>query len=300
MAWDYANRKMPFGLLEQGDPTSDNHVGLTYPLTVCLIHYAVIWVISVWSHDALHETLDCHYNKRTKLIISCFFIGYATWLLLWRLFSRKSPSARHSQSSPRGLAIYEYCWLCNVTLWMSAYALLTDRPVLASAYCIVVGIDQLLWYVDLGVFVIAGKFPIGVAKYLTWPENDNWSSRLTWTHHLWTIPMILYAVRSKIKLSAYPLAFVIMSANVVLSRFLTPPEVRTKQGTFYLNVNLSHSVWKDITFQCLQINDTNAFQYMFQLLWRWQGFNTVIFIILYSFCHCVFETNGRPCWLTPN
>jgi hypothetical protein len=288
------------GLVEQGDPKSENHVGLTYPLTVCLIHYAVIWVVSVRCHDSISEPLGCGHNLSIKTTTSWFFLTYAMWLLLWRVFCRKPPKNAQGQSPPRGLVIYEYCWLCNVTLWMSAYALLTNRPVLASAYCTVVGIDQLLWYVDLGVFFITGKFPIGVAKYLSWPENSNWSSRITCSHHLWTIPMILYAVRSKMKFAAYPLAFVIMSANVVLSRLLTPAEVRTKLGTFYLNVNLSHSVWKDIKFPCLQINETKAFQYIFQLIWRWQGFNTAIFIILYSFCHFVFEDDASPCSLPSN
>lgn len=292
-------RQWLFGLPAQADPTSENHIGLTYPLTVCLIHYAIIWIVSAWSHDAFNEILDCHHNTRTKKIAGFFFIAYATWLFLWRLFCRRPPTNVKIQP-PRGLVVYEYCWLCNVTLWMSAYALLSDRPVLASAYCIVVGIDQLLWYVDLGVFFISGKFPIGVAKYLSWPENANWSTRITCSHHLWTIPIILFSSRSKMKLSAYPLAFLIMIVNVLLSRLLTPPDVKTKQGTFYLNVNLSHSVWKDIKFQCLQINEEKALQYMVQLLWRWQSFNTAIFIILYTFCQYFFEHEGVPCSLIEN
>lgn len=47
-------------------------------------------------------------------------------------------------------------------------------------------------YVDvLGFFLTPGrKFPIGVAKYITWPETS-WARRLTSTHHLWFIPVCL-------------------------------------------------------------------------------------------------------------
>jgi hypothetical protein len=53
-------------------------------------------------------------------------------------------------------------------------------------------------YVDvLGFLLTLGrKFPLGVAKYVTWPETS-WARRLTSTHHLWFIPycLVLGAVR---------------------------------------------------------------------------------------------------------
>ena len=48
----------------------------------------------------------------------------------------------------------------------------------------------------------------------------------------------------------------------------------------YLNVNLSHALWKDIQFAFLQISHDNppAHIYLFRLLWRWQGFNALVFV----------------------
>ena len=50
----------------------------------------------------------------------------------------------------------------------------------------------------------------------------------------------------------------------------------------YLNVNLSYELWKDIQFSFLQINydNPNIILYIFRLLWRWQLFNIIVFIIL--------------------
>jgi hypothetical protein len=50
----------------------------------------------------------------------------------------------------------------------------------------------------------------------------------------------------------------------------------------YLNVNLSHELWKDITFDCLQIrhDDPPVGLYLWRLLWRWQVFNGVIFFVV--------------------
>lgn len=43
----------------------------------------------------------------------------------------------------------------------------------------------------LGFLLTLGrKFPVGVAKYLTWPETS-WARRITSTHHMWFIPYCL-------------------------------------------------------------------------------------------------------------
>jgi hypothetical protein len=159
-----------------------------------------------------------------------------------------------------------------------------------------VGIDQLLWYVDLLVYFLSGKFPIGVAGYLFW-ENTSWSTRITCTHHLWTIPLFLYAIR-RLPTVALPLSAVIMVLNVTLSRCMTPAAIEVEyreKGTAkllhkYLNVNLSHALWKDIKISWLQINYDNppALLYLWRLLWRWEAFNVLVFGVLRLICYLVF------------
>ena len=53
-------------------------------------------------------------------------------------------------------------------------------------------------------------------------------------------------------------------------------------NTKYLNVNLSHELWKDITFEFLQIQHDNPSTgiYLFRLLWRWQLLNGLIFVLV--------------------
>ena len=47
------------------------------------------------------------------------------------------------------VVFYEFQFLCNVTLIISSLSLYTNRPIVATGFCVSVGIDQLLWYVDL-------------------------------------------------------------------------------------------------------------------------------------------------------
>lgn len=272
--------------------------------------------------------------------VAAWLLFYSVGILIWRLWFRKEPtidsagraaatakvvgggetkttaplpnnaSNNNNCTLSKAVVLYEYCWLCNVTLVVSAVALLTDRPVLAAAYTVTVGIDQLLWYADLIGYALSGgtRFVVGVAKYLTWPGNTDWTARITCTHHLWTIPLVLSACRggggggnSCMHPMAYPLSFVCMTSNVLLSRFLTPSHVvvaaadqKSRASSNcpnqrYLNVNLSHALWKDITFEILQIDydDPPAALYLFRLLWRWQGFNTIVFCFLYTVCRVV-------------
>ncbi len=50
----------------------------------------------------------------------------------------------------------------------------------------------------------------------------------------------------------------------------------------YLNVNLSHELWKDIKIEALQIQRDNppTWLYLFRLLWRWQVFNGIVFVMV--------------------
>ena len=65
----------------------------------------------------------------------------------------------------------------------------------------------------------------------------------------------------------------------------------------YLNVNLSHELWKDIKIQLLQINydDPPALLYIFRLLWRWQGFNTIVYFTLVLLGKVFFAGENHVC-----
>jgi hypothetical protein len=87
---------------------------------------------------------------------------------------------------------------------------------------------------------------------------------------------------------AYPLSAVVMATNVCLSRWMTPRVLTSKAGVEkYLNVNLSHEVWRDISFSALKFTD-DPYVYVFRLLGFWQGFNSLVFVLLYLASVSVF------------
>ena len=77
------------------------------------------------------------------------------------------------------------------------YGLLTQDGRLLEAAFITVSVDQILWCVDILGFVVTRKFPMGVAKYLMWPQTSN-LRRLTSTHHIWFIPLVQYAIGKQV------------------------------------------------------------------------------------------------------
>jgi hypothetical protein len=278
------------------------HSQWMHPTVVFFVHYAVTTAITVVTHDWMldyYNYYDYHLGSNTvstcnqqdhpedwqqhsasSSISSIHVWERRIWIAVWLICYTCAIFLRRLLVQPAdNTVVYQYCWLCNVTLFQGALAFVTNRPIIAMAYCVTVGIDQLLWYVDLTGYVLTSgqMFLIGVTKYLFWPGNND--ARWTCTHHLWTIPLLLYGTGERIHLLALPLSLIYMTTNVLLSRFMSPATIQSS----YLNINLSHAVWKDISFRFLQINsdDPPVVIYLFRLLWRWQGFNTVIFGILY-------------------
>lgn len=293
--------------LGQSGPADPKHSrGWAHPIVACLLHYFVVIPSTILVHDAMvgrlhggkviEPALDVVCAKdgnptATSMSISNFFACYAASLLLWRLITIR---AKLGPVHQRGV-LYEYTWLCNSTLIMASIGLRTCRPILATSFCMAVSIDQLLWWVDLAGWTISGfaTFPIGVAKYLTWP-NTTFATRITATHHLWTIPLTLYAVGGQLHWESYVLSVYVVASHVLLSQWLTPFTIRglcknndeeTKHcNDKYLNVNLSHEVWKDINFEFVQIKRDNPStgKYLFRLLLRWNLFNCATFVFLYG------------------
>jgi hypothetical protein len=358
----------------------------------------------VVSPDEVTSTHPNHHNNYNQSVfwLGVWFLSYAIWIFIWRLYCRletpihynnhnntdrnlndHSPSNNNNiqfsssqlqqqlvLQSPQYpyIILYEYCWLCNVTLMITgiAFVLPQDRSSMIFAYIILIGIDQLLWYIDLLIYIGTGHCPIGVAKYVftttttttssnttntgtdttkvSHNQNKNtnqttknicikhmqqqhWSNRITWTHHLWTIPLVLHGCQYQIHFVSYLLSILYLFLHVCLSRYLIPSHivipalsapssdtVRTTRTTdshkasslstsdiavtnndrrnsyrhelYYLNINLSYEVYKDVQhIPFLRIPTTKHwYQYMLALVWRWQCFNTIVYMIYYYIC----------------
>jgi len=126
------------------------------------------------------------------------------------------------------------------------------------------------------------KFPVGVVSYLFWPTTTI-VSRFTSTHHLWTIPLYIYAVDLRFDIRSWYMSIFVVVSHVMLSRWLTPFTLpldddmkgkAAKDQVKYLNVNLSHELWRGIKYPLpARFN-------MFHILIRWQIFNLIVYMIL--------------------
>ena len=125
---------------------------------------------STQQQSADYETND----QQQRHLYATFIMTYAVGMFLWRMYSYhgdpKTPTDTAGENTNYGngavgdvsgykevgnnkkllyVVFYEFQFLCNVTLIISSLSLWTNRPIVATGFCVAVGIDQLLWYVDL-------------------------------------------------------------------------------------------------------------------------------------------------------
>lgn len=144
---------MVLSWLAQEGPFAAKHHSWAHPLCVVAVHYSVLILVVFGIHDWLvissslitwSESEPC---QTLRWNIGCFLACYNLWFLPWRL-------CFCNPIVPRVGIVYEFTWLCNGTLILGCLASFTNRPVISTACCVTVGIDQLLWYVDLVGFAV--------------------------------------------------------------------------------------------------------------------------------------------------
>jgi hypothetical protein len=144
--------KLPAWLAQEGAHAAKHH-GWSHPIAVVICHYTALIIVAFGAHDwmmtfetspLLDPTPDCtSFRQNVALFLAC----YSIWFLPWRI------KFCHPQI-PRNSVLYEFTWLCTGTLVLGSLALASDRPVIAAACCVTVGIDQLMWYVDLAGYLM--------------------------------------------------------------------------------------------------------------------------------------------------
>jgi len=239
----------------------------------CICFYVSMMVMSIWAHDLLLDPPKSTRGDKQVPCASIFLVSYALLILAWRLHLFRRPHILH-----------EYCWLCNLTLYLCAYGIATNRPALGAACCVTVGIDQLLWYVDIATFVATGRFQVGVARYLM---EQSWASRVTATHHLWTLPLILGHTRGVAgDVRIYVLSSLLVALATAKCRVLTPE----CEGSKELNVNLAFAPYKDLPymFGVFEIRHPSAIVYLLRLWSRWLVLNALVFAFLVGLSSLVF------------
>ncbi len=152
---------------------------------------------------------------------------------------------------------YESVWCCNLAMILAAFGLYSNRPMLIATAFAGVSMDQLMWYVDCLSYLIIGKFPVGAAKYLVWP-NTQLSKKVTCFHHLLFLPLCLYALSFDLPPYSFFFGSFFTSISTAMCRFLTPYEIADPSDPsiiHYLNVNCGFEFWRDVKIKFLHKMD---------------------------------------------
>jgi len=249
--------------LSNGGPQHPKHRGWHHPFVVSLVHYTLVFLSVIPAHDWMvaqyyhsdHPEPSCQVeealqNQRT--LAAMWFFTYAFALIICRLFF-KEPLPGQKKKPVVWAVLYDYCWICNVTLSMGGWALYSGRPILHLKCTFL-------------VFLQAGK-------------------AVSSAHYLWTIPLLLCVSRTgALHILSFPLSLVYGTVDVVLSRLMKPLYIDHPFAVpKYLNINMSHEMWKDVKFGFM-----HRVAVMFQMIVLiGDAFNSIIFPVLYALSYLV-------------
>lgn len=146
----------------EGD-VSDKYCGWKHPVATFLVHYGVVALTMTMVHDAVgvnttgilakDDVSKCQVApellQQRQLSVAIFLACYYCLFFSWRLVLQWKKDAFLVFAE-----FYRQTFLCSVTIFHAALGFYTGRPLIAEALCIAVGIDQLLWYVDLGAYIL--------------------------------------------------------------------------------------------------------------------------------------------------
>jgi len=140
-------------LREEG-PKASKHRGKWHPLTTFVLHYGIVTAVTMSVHDWWLSMQDipllpfCTGDDAGRQQSVGIFLGiYFLVFFICRLILRwKDPDYY--------IEFYKQTFLCSVTIFQGAIGFYTNRPILAQSFCVAVGIDQILWYVDLLGYIL--------------------------------------------------------------------------------------------------------------------------------------------------
>ena len=138
-------------LLQEG-PGAKKHKEWTHPIITFVIHYSVVLTTTFFAHDILVDAAAQYLpNTREECSVSSEMIrrrqivGPFLALYFWLYFCVRLWLKWNSKSEFLYAVFYEQTFMCSVTIAGSAISFCCNRPLVSQAFCIAVGIDQLLW-----------------------------------------------------------------------------------------------------------------------------------------------------------
>lgn len=174
----------------------------------------------VWNNmmNLFFTILACWYLDAFHFSPTYYHPYIATWLLMYYTFTillRYWDTDSH--------VFYEQIWACNLVMIISALGMLLSIPMFTCLSCVIVAVDQMCWYVDIGVLICSGfrLYPVGVAKYLSSPQTS-FAKKLTAWHHLWFLPLMLSTVGWELLPKSFLMGSLVASWMTITSRLTTP------------------------------------------------------------------------------
>uniref|UniRef100_A0A6B2LGZ3 Uncharacterized protein n=1 Tax=Arcella intermedia TaxID=1963864 RepID=A0A6B2LGZ3_9EUKA len=144
----------------------------------------------------------------------------------------------------RGLAgFFDVFWLCQMSCLLAGVGALLHQPKVITFTFGLISAPHGLWVLDLFLYFIIGRFPLGMSSYLIW-DTTHRLELLTTTHHIWFVPLcftILYK-NGRPTLSMIPYHMLGGFFLLIISGSLLP----LSYDGHYLNVNIAHRCWPDI------------------------------------------------------
>lgn len=262
---------MVIGYLKSSGPSDPKHQTLSHSI----ISY--IFSILALSLILLSMSHSSFYPSPKQLLLFSILLLYTCIL-----FFSRFPSESTIQIGQ--ITIYDMFWQCNISLVLALIGALLGNREIVSAAVVSVALDQSLWWVDIGSYIVSQKFHVGVAKYLIWPETT-WSRVVTATHHLWFIPISAY-LNEGLPDSGIYLGIVIVAYMALISRWCIPFEIPYHGKMRYMNINCTYECWKDVKIGVLHLADRKwyldkHFFYGFCLLnFCWNVGNTMCFYLI--------------------
>jgi hypothetical protein len=267
---------MVLSYLITSGPFDKKHQSFGHPILAYFVMMSVLSATLVF----FSEKSD-YYPSEKQLVLFAWLIFYALILFSTRFVA-------DSKNYLEQLSIYDMFWQCNVSLVLASIGSLIGKRDIVGACVASVALDQSLWWIDISWYFITGKFPIGVSKYITWPETT-WVKVFTSTHHLWFIPVCIY-FNEGLPWNSFFLSMILVAFMAIYSRLVIPFEIPYEGKMRYMNINCTHECWKDVKIQILHITDRilyidKNFLYGFILLnCVWDIGNFIFFcLIKYSF-----------------
>ena len=135
-------------LIQEG-PDAKKHKEWAHPVVTFVIHYALVISATFYAHDVIVDWASRNLKEEcdvpSERIQRRQLVGQFLGLYFLMYFAIRLALQWNSKPYLFNVVFYEQTFMCSATIVSSALGFCFHRPLISQAFCITVGIDQLLW-----------------------------------------------------------------------------------------------------------------------------------------------------------